>query len=146
MPRGTLEVLLVDAKGLHDTHFLWKMDPYCIIKCRSEEQKSSVASRQGTHPEWKEKFVFDLPEGVSDLNIRIMDKDTFTSDDFIGEAIIPLQGLFEAGSLPTTPYNVVLPDNSYCGQIKVGLNFIPKNEEEYNEEEENMGGWKEGYM
>lgn len=151
MPRGTLEVLLVSANGLHDNHFLWKMDPYCIIKCRAQQQKSGVASRQGTRPEWHEQFVFDLQGGVSDLNIRIMDKDTFTSDDFIGEASIPLEGLFEAGSLPPTPYNVVLADNTYCGQIKVGLNFIPKIEEEYgpdssNEEEENEGGWKEGSM
>lgn len=93
--------------------------------------------------------MFNLPEGVSDLSIRIMDKDTFTSDDFIGEANIPLEGVFEAGSLPPTAYNVVLADNTYCGQVKVGLTFIPKTEEECgrcNEEEEDVGGWKEGWV
>lgn len=150
MPKGTLEVLLVSAQGLENTDFLCQMDPYCLIKCRTQQQKSSVASNAGRSPEWNEKFVFNVSEGVSDLVIRIMDKDTFSADDFVGEASIPLDGVFEAGSLPPSAYNVVLADYTYCGQIKVGLNFIPKTEEELggpcDEEEDDLGGWKEGYL
>jgi len=149
MPTGKLEVLLVNARGLHNTDFLKKMDPYCIIKYRTQRQKSSVASRQGTNPEWNEKFVFNIAEGVSDLIVGIMDKDTFTSDDFLGEARIPLGGVFEAGRLPPTSYNVVLADGTYCGQIKLGLTFISKRKEQpniYNEEEEDVCGWRKGWV
>jgi len=39
---------------------------------------------------------------------------------------IPLEGVFMEGSLPPTSYNVVLPDQNYCGEIKVGLTFTIK--------------------
>ncbi|KAH9289739.1 hypothetical protein KI387_033856, partial [Taxus chinensis] len=123
---GTLEVLLVNAHGLHNSDFLGNMDPYVILKCRTQEHKSKVASREGNKPEWNETFAFNLSEGTSDLIIRIMDKDTFSADDFVGEATIPLEGVFMEGAIPPSPYNVVLPDKTYCGQIKVGLTFTPK--------------------
>ncbi|PWZ27312.1 hypothetical protein Zm00014a_022298 [Zea mays] len=44
MVHGTLEVLLVGAKGLENTDYLCNMDPYAILKCRSQEQKSSIAT------------------------------------------------------------------------------------------------------
>lgn len=38
---------------------------------------------------------------------------------------IPLEPLFDEGSLPPTVYNVV-KDQEYRGEIKVGLTFTPK--------------------
>lgn len=148
MPRGTLEVLLVNSRGLHNTDFLRKMDPYCILTTRSQQQKSSVASRQGRNPEWNEKFVFNISEADSDLTVRVMDKDTFTSDDFVGEASIPLDRVFEGGSLLSTAYNLVLADSTYCGQIKLSLTFISKTKEEHNpsSEEEDVCGWRKGWF
>ncbi|GLJ09629.1 hypothetical protein SUGI_0113050 [Cryptomeria japonica] len=141
---GTLEVLLVNAKGLHNTDFLFKMNPYVLLKCQNQKHKSIVASKEGSNPEWNEKFTFKLSEGASDLTITIMDKDTFSADDFVGEAQIPLGGVLMEGSIPPTPYNVVLMDQTYCGQIKVGLTFTPK--AKCYEEEEVEGGWKEGSL
>ena len=137
----------MSAEGLENSDFLCNMDPYVIVKCRTQEQKSSVASSQGSNPEWNEKFTFTVSGGVTDLTLKIMDSDSSNQDDFVGEASIPLEGLFMKGSLPLTSYNVVLPDKTYCGEIKVGLTFTPKTEEEYGGEgrqEEDVGGWKEG--
>ncbi|XP_052209348.1 elicitor-responsive protein 3-like [Diospyros lotus] len=139
MPRGKLEVLLVGAKGLESTDFLFNMDPYVILTCRTQEQKSSVASGQGCEPEWNEIFLFTLSDGTSELSIKIMDSDGGSEDDFVGKAIIPLEPVFTEGSIPTTSYNVVKSEE-YCGEIRVGLNFTP---EELTTEEENHGGWKE---
>ncbi|EPS70123.1 hypothetical protein M569_04644, partial [Genlisea aurea] len=123
MARGTLEVLLVGAKGLENTDFLGGIDPYAIITCRTQEKKSSVASAgQGTSPEWNETFLFTVSGGVTQLKIKIMDKDTFTSDDFLGEATIPLEAVFEEEEIPPVSYSVV-KDEEYCGEIKVGLRF-----------------------
>ncbi|KAH0857197.1 hypothetical protein HID58_085458 [Brassica napus] len=44
MPHGTLEVVLVSAKGLEDSDFLNSMDPYVLLTCRTQDQKSNVAS------------------------------------------------------------------------------------------------------
>ena len=41
---------------------------------------------QGSEPEWNETFVFSVTGDVSDLSLKLMDKDTFSADDFVGEA------------------------------------------------------------
>ncbi|OAY71058.1 Elicitor-responsive protein 3 [Ananas comosus] len=151
MVQGTLEVLLVAAKGLDNTDFLGKMDPYAVLKCRTQEQKSSVASGAGDEPEWNETFVFTVSDDISEITIKLMDKDAITADDFVGEATftlalvlgcnirIPLKPLFMEGSLPPTVYNVV-KDQEYRGEIKVGLAFTPtKNHQQDGGEEENYG-------
>ncbi|KAG6666781.1 hypothetical protein I3843_01G052100 [Carya illinoinensis] len=159
MPEGTLEVLLVCAKGLENTDFLSHMDPYVLLTCRTQEQRSSVASGQGSEPQWNETFVFTvMTDEASELNLKIMDKDSFTNDDFVGEATIPLEALFIEGSLPPTVYRVV-KDEEYRGEIRVGMTFTPEirggsqgccDEEvnyggviESSREEESYGGWKE---
>eukprot|EP00252_Welwitschia_mirabilis_P017211 TRINITY_DN38183_c0_g1_i1.p1 TRINITY_DN38183_c0_g1~~TRINITY_DN38183_c0_g1_i1.p1 ORF type:complete len:143 (+),score=16.33 TRINITY_DN38183_c0_g1_i1:70-498(+) len=142
MPRGTLEVLLVNAQGLKDTELLGKMDPYVIFTCRTQKQKSTVASGSGSNPEWNQTFTFQVGEGVSDLNLKIFDSDFASEDDFVGEASIPLDPVFMEGNVPPAPYNIVLRDQTYCGEIKVGLTFIPEKEEH----EEISGGWKQSYF
>lgn len=141
MPRGRLEVVVVGAKGLENSDFLCNMDPYLIIKCRTQEQKSSVAQGQGTTPQWNETFVFNVSKGVSEITIKIMDKDSGSSDDFVGEATISLEALFEEGSIPPQSYNVV-KDQTYHGEIKVGLTFSPS-EDDCEEQDRSYGGWKE---
>ncbi|KAF9602615.1 hypothetical protein IFM89_030221 [Coptis chinensis] len=146
MPRGTLEVLLVSAKGLENSDFLCNMDPYVILTCRTQDQKSSVAEGKGSDPEWNETFVFTISDGVANLDIKILDSDTGSSDDLVGEASIPLEPLFLEGSIPPTSYNVV-KDSEYCGEIRVGLTFTLDAEASgyrgYSAEEETYGGWKE---
>jgi Ca2+-dependent lipid-binding protein len=45
----------------------------------------------GSRPVWNEKFVFRVEyPGSGDqykLNLKIMDKDVFSSDDFVGQAV-----------------------------------------------------------
>ncbi|CAN6235722.1 unnamed protein product [Urochloa humidicola] len=124
MAQGTLEVLLVGAKGLENTDYLSNMDPYAVLKCRSQEQKSSVASGKGCDPEWNETFVFTVSDNTEELFIKLLDSDGGTDDDFVGEATIPLVAVFTEGSIPPIVYNVV-KDEEYRGEIKVGLTFTP---------------------
>lgn len=142
MTRGKLEVILVNAKGLENTDFLNNMDPYVKLTCRNREQKSSVASGQGSEPEWNETFIFSVSHDVPELLVKIMDSDAGTEDDFVGEAKIPLEPVLLEGSIPPTVYNVV-KDEEYCGEVKIGLTFTPEEEKEEEAQEENYGGWKE---
>ncbi|KAK3429157.1 elicitor-responsive protein 3 [Eucalyptus grandis] len=143
MPQGKLEVLLVAAKGLENSDFLSNMDPYVILICRTQEKKSSVAQGQGAEPEWNETFLFTVSDGVSELRLKLMDSDNFSSDDFVGEATIPLEPVFTEGSLPPAAYNVV-KDEEYRGEIRVSLTFTPeeRNERDF-QPEESYGGWKQ---
>ncbi|CDP19756.1 unnamed protein product [Coffea canephora] len=144
MQRGTLEVLLVSAKGLENTDLLSNMDPYAIITCRTQEKKSSVASGQGSEPEWNETFLFTISEGVTELKIKLMDSDNLTNDDFVGESTIPLGAVLAEGSVPIASYNVV-KDDKYCGEIRIGLNFKREagSDEGYYGQEESFGGWSQ---
>ncbi|KAJ7951099.1 Elicitor responsive protein 3 [Quillaja saponaria] len=126
MPRGTLEVLLVRAKGLDNSaDFLSNIDPYVILTYRTQQHRSTVAAGAGSNPEWNQSFLFTVAGDVSELNLKIMDKDTFTEDDFLGEARIPVEPVFYEGSLPANAYNVVKGED-YCGEIRVALTFTPE--------------------
>lgn len=46
-----------------------------------------VHAGKGSDPEWNESFLFTVTDDVSELRLKIMDKDTFTKDDFVGEAM-----------------------------------------------------------
>ncbi|KAL2335919.1 hypothetical protein Fmac_010365 [Flemingia macrophylla] len=143
MPRGTLEVVLISAKGLDDNDFLSSIDPYVILTYRAQEHKSTVQEGAGSNPQWNESFLFTVSDSASELTLKIMDKDKFTEDDSLGEANIHLDPVFEEGSIPETIYKVV-KDEEYCGEIKVALTFTPeKNEERYVDQGESYGGWKE---
>ncbi|OMO79475.1 C2 calcium-dependent membrane targeting [Corchorus capsularis] len=142
MPHGTLEVVVVSAKGLENTDFLCNMDPYVILTCRTQEKKSSVASGKGSDPEWNETFVFNVSEGVSELNLKIMDSDAGSNDDFVGEVTIQLEPVFAEGSMPPTAYRVV-KDEEYKGEIRVGLTFTPEMRNDGDFQFENLGGYQQ---
>ncbi|KAF3775132.1 Elicitor-responsive protein 1 [Nymphaea thermarum] len=157
MARGMLEVFLVDAKGLNNTELMGKMDPYVLIQCRSHEHKSSVARGQGSNPKWNEKFIFPVHFPKVDdpckLVLRILDEDTFSNDDFVGETTIYLTDLILSGEVngvaeeKVRPYNVLLADRTYGGQIRVGLTFTFTGEDtevqrSCPDPEEEFGGWK----
>ncbi|KAF7816438.1 elicitor-responsive protein 1 [Senna tora] len=151
MAIGLMEVLLVKAKGLHESDIFARMDPYVVIQYKGQERKSSVRHEEGSNPVWNEKFVFRAEYPGSGhqfkLVLKIMDKDVFTADDFVGQAIIYVEDLLaigvENGSAELHPrkYNVVSADQSYCGEIEVGITFTLKVEEDFVGEE--IGGWKE---
>ncbi|KAI3868143.1 hypothetical protein MKW92_016976 [Papaver armeniacum] len=136
MPQGMLHVILISAKGLKDTDLLSNMDPYAVLTCRTQEKKSGVAKGRGSEPQWNESFLFTISEGASELLVKLWDNDIGKKDDVVGVATIPLEPVFEAGSVPEGIYNVV-KDGEYCGEIKLSIVFIPKEESrEYGEDEE----------
>ncbi|KAK3232148.1 hypothetical protein Dsin_004029 [Dipteronia sinensis] len=131
MAFGFMEVHLVSAKGLQDTDVLGNIDPYVVAQYKSQEHESSVARGKGGNPTWNEKFTFKVEyPGNRDqykLILKIMDKDTFTSDDFLGQATIYVEELLalgmENGTAQIHPrkYRVIAADQSYRGEIQVGI-------------------------
>lgn len=148
MGRGVLEVHLVDAKGLFGSDFLGKIDPYVVVQYRSQERKSSTSRDEGRNPSWNEVFRFQInssaANGQHKLFLRIMDHDNFSSDDFLGQATINVTDLItlgmESGSSQQNPakYSVVSADNSYHGEIRVGISFTATKVEEDGAQ---VGGW-----
>ncbi|KAK4836429.1 hypothetical protein QYF36_022984 [Acer negundo] len=153
MASGLMEVQLVSAKGLKCTDCFGKIDPYVVMQYKAQQHKSSVARGQGKNPTWNEKFVFraEYPGTGAPYKLifKIMDRDTFSKDDFLGEATIYVEDLLALGvengtaELPPLKYSVVLANKTYRGEIKVGVTFTRKAENVTDHLGEEFGGWKQ---
>eukprot|EP00249_Psilotum_nudum_P004198 c17742_g2_i1 orf=571-993(+) len=130
MRTGTLELLLLEGHGLKITDFFGKSDPYAIVSCKGQEQKSSTIERGGADPKWNQSFFFTIDEEVSEVTIKVFDADKFSADDAIGTATIPLANIFHEYEKPVTSYEVVRSSGNACGELKVGLKFTPEKPEE----------------
>ncbi|CAM0883516.1 unnamed protein product [Alopecurus aequalis] len=143
MVRGVLEVLLVDAKGLAGNDFLGKLDPYVIVQYRNQERRSKTARDEGRNPSWNEKLQFQIYSTAASVQhkliLRIIDHDNLSSDDFLGEATINVTDLISIGmekgtsELIPAKYCVVTADNSFHGEVKVGITFTATKVEEDGE-------------
>ncbi|KAL2926631.1 Elicitor-responsive protein 1 [Bienertia sinuspersici] len=154
MTRGLLEVEVISACGLPKLDFLTdKIDPYVLVKYKGQERKTDVARGQGSNPEWNQKFIFnaEYPGSGGDYQIilKIMDHDTFSSDDFIGETTIHVEDLLALGmendsyEMNPSKFRVIGIDQKYTGEIKVAVKFT-KTSAGYDDEED-VGGWKDSY-
>ncbi|CAA3030333.1 elicitor-responsive 1 isoform X2 [Olea europaea subsp. europaea] len=133
---GIMEVKLVGAKRLKNTKFFGRIDPYVLLQYRNQECKSSTANGQGRNPIWNENFEFRVDYPMADeqykLVLKIMAYDTFTADDYLGQATIYVKELIELGlekgkaELRPQKYRVVFTDKTYCGEIQVGVTFTAK--------------------
>lgn len=70
-------------------------DPYVILSLGNQIVKTRVI-KNNLNPVWNEKLMLSIPESVPPLKLLVYDKDTFTNDDFMGEAEIDIQPLVTA--------------------------------------------------
>ncbi|XP_059302716.1 probable ADP-ribosylation factor GTPase-activating protein AGD11 isoform X4 [Lycium ferocissimum] len=70
-------------------------DPYVILSLGSQSVKTRVI-KNNLNPVWNEKLMLSIPENIPPLKVLVYDKDTFTTDDFMGEAEIDIQPLVTA--------------------------------------------------
>ena len=86
---GILSVTVNFANNLKNHDFLSKQDPYCILRCGGQTVRTSTAHAAGSSPVWHETFSFSLIN-ENQLEITLMDHDTFTRDDIIGNCSVSL--------------------------------------------------------
>ncbi|KAK7274445.1 hypothetical protein RIF29_15533 [Crotalaria pallida] len=140
MKTGILEVLLVNAKGIKHKNLVGTPSYYVVIECGTQSQRSKVSSGKHKKPWWNEKFIFDFTsfdcKNSTHLKCRIMAAKHFRHGGFVGEAKVYIGGIITEGTdqgyieIRPAAYNVVLEDDSYKGQIKIGFKFIA-NKEKY---------------
>lgn len=70
-------------------------DPYVILSLGSQSVKTRVI-KNNLNPVWNEKLMLSIPENIPPLKLLVYDKDTFTTDDYMGEAEIDIQPLVSA--------------------------------------------------
>ncbi|KAF4386707.1 hypothetical protein F8388_006662 [Cannabis sativa] len=134
MEGGILEVLLVNAEGIRHTNLVGRPDYYVFIECGEHLYRSKISSGENEKAWWNEKFTFEFPmcdwKNLTHLKFTIMNRQLFSDGQFVGETIIHLGGIITEGcdrgflEVKPAPYNVVLEDDTYRGQLKIGLKFI----------------------
>ncbi|KAF4675271.1 Serine/threonine-protein phosphatase 2B catalytic subunit alpha [Perkinsus olseni] len=85
------------ARDLYDTEMFGKMDPYVKVRLgRGKKYKTDVKKDVGRNPTFYESVEFkydDEPE----ISFEVWDKDTFSSDDFVGSARVSMASIAKHG-------------------------------------------------
>ncbi|WMV41877.1 hypothetical protein MTR67_035262 [Solanum verrucosum] len=89
-------------------------DPYVILSLGSQSVKTRVI-KNNLNPVWNEKLMLSIPENVPPLKMLVYDKDTFTTDDFMGEAEIDIEPLVTAAKASE---NSTLSESMLLGKWK----------------------------
>jgi hypothetical protein len=88
MVGSILTVHVVEARDLKAMDMDGTSDPY--VELIIEGQKIVTNIKKSTlSPVWNESFTFDIQHGKEDLEVYVMDKDTF-GNDFEGQCFISL--------------------------------------------------------
>ncbi|KDO86158.1 hypothetical protein CISIN_1g047744mg, partial [Citrus sinensis] len=149
MKGGILEVLLVNAEGIKHTNIFGTPSYYVIARCGNQEHRSKNSMVKGEKAWWNEKFIFEFPMSdwklLTHIKFRIMDTELLTDGGFVGETVFSYihdqtsvnQCRYYLGGIITdqsndkelievkpAPYNVLLEDDTYKGQIVIGFKFI----------------------
>ncbi|KAG8480762.1 hypothetical protein CXB51_025452 [Gossypium anomalum] len=70
-------------------------DPYVMLTLGQQSVKTRVI-KNNLNPVWNESLMLSIPDSIPPLKVIVYDKDTFSHDDFMGEAEIDIQPLVAA--------------------------------------------------
>ncbi|XP_042510353.1 probable ADP-ribosylation factor GTPase-activating protein AGD11 isoform X2 [Macadamia integrifolia] len=70
-------------------------DPYVILTLGQQSMRTRVI-KNNLNPVWNERLMLSIPEPIPPLKLLVYDKDTFTTDDYMGETEIDIQPLLNA--------------------------------------------------
>ena len=109
------------AELTHDTDAGDKMDPYVKIFVNGNTYQTDVSHKGGKAPHWNDSFDFSVT-GDGNVQLSIWDKDTFSADDLIGDAVLNLFQLAQNGNLNN--WHDVFFDGSVAGKIWIDITVI----------------------
>ncbi|KAL6843057.1 hypothetical protein ACP4OV_027131 [Aristida adscensionis] len=70
-------------------------DPYVMIVLGHQSMKTKVI-KNTLNPVWNERLMLSIPDPIPPLKLQVFDKDTFSSDDRMGEAEVDIRPLIAA--------------------------------------------------
>ena len=129
--KGELIVWPKQASLQKNLDLVGKMDPYCIITCGGEKNKTSVHNKGGKQPIWgkptdKFSFVVDPLKG-DHFHLEIWDEDKGSADDFSSELDMPLKFIIGKanGKEHTEWFEVFDKKKKTAGKIEIMFQFKP---------------------
>jgi hypothetical protein len=99
-PAGTLTVKICEGRNMASEDGIADQDPYVILTMDSRAKKYSFRTQvhygAGRAPVWNETFQFDVVD-AADFKLVVMDKDTYSADDLVGEVTVDLASVYRWG-------------------------------------------------
>ena len=141
--KGNLTVKPVCAKLTYSTETFGKMDPYCVITCGSQKQKTRTCNNADKNPSWTDQFNFQIV-GQQMIHVALYDKDTFTKDDFICEGNIPLMDVVSSGKV--SQWFPLTRKGKNVGDIRVDMDYDNPSKKKKNKQNQGQMGYPpQGY-
>ena len=124
MEGSYLSVKVIEARNLRPVGEEHSADPY--VKLAIEGQTKETVFQEGTlDPKWNQTFKFEIRSGKDDLEVLVLDRDLYASDDFIGRVMIPLETLKDQMKMDTW-YDLesTNPAEKWQGEIRIETQWI----------------------
>ncbi|XP_057815722.1 ADP-ribosylation factor GTPase-activating protein AGD12 [Cryptomeria japonica] len=93
---GLLKIKVVKGTNLAVRDIV-SSDPYVILTVGHQTAKTKVI-KSNLNPIWNEEHMLSVPNPMPPLKVQVFDKDTFSSDDSMGEAEVDIQPLVSAAN------------------------------------------------
>ncbi|OEL32303.1 putative ADP-ribosylation factor GTPase-activating protein AGD11 [Dichanthelium oligosanthes] len=91
---GLIKVNIVKGTDLA-VRDVMSSDPYVMINLGHQSMKTKVI-KNTLNPIWNERLMLSIPDPIPPLKLQVFDKDTFSSDDRMGEADVDIRPLIAA--------------------------------------------------
>lgn len=91
MPFDTLHVTVIEARNVAGMDKSGTSDPYCVLKSSFNKQtfKTKVIKKT-LAPRWDQEFKYFTSSSEGSIQLKMFDKDLFSSDEFMGEVNLSL--------------------------------------------------------
>uniref|UniRef100_A0A7S3EIM9 C2 domain-containing protein n=1 Tax=Rhodosorus marinus TaxID=101924 RepID=A0A7S3EIM9_9RHOD len=122
MAGGAIEGWVKSASGLIGPDLLDVPDPYCRVYLDDKQIMKTKHKKNDKSPVWNEKTGVTLTGERQKVRFEVMDKDTLSRDDFVGEAVLEMEEIESSGtvdrSLP------LIRKGKQVGVIFIAVNFL----------------------
>ncbi|XP_011092550.1 elicitor-responsive protein 1 [Sesamum indicum] len=85
-----IEVTVVGCNQLKNTEWISKQDPYVCLEYGHTKYRTRTCQDGGKNPNFQERFVFTLREGMVECVVEVWNSNRLSVDDFIGGGRIQL--------------------------------------------------------
>ncbi|KAI5071322.1 hypothetical protein GOP47_0013573 [Adiantum capillus-veneris] len=117
-----LDITVIGCRNLKDTEWISRQDPYVILEYAGNKYRTQTDTDGGRNPNFNEKYMLPLIEGLREINVAVWNSNTLSADDFIGSGKIILQKVFTDGYHDST-WPLTTRSGRRAGEIRVILHY-----------------------
>ena len=131
-----LEVKVVAARGLGEVEG-GDCNPFALVRCGAEEERTAVASATSSAPEWNASTMIftDVADAADDVVVAVMHKALSAArDQALGRAVISLRTCFQAVGVEQDDwFPLEDADGRACGEVRLELAYFVDADDDFTD-------------